>query len=127
MIILGHKLIPFTPLYKVTKIENIKKTAPNSPVLFDFIDEKMLEYCKKHDIPFALHVKSITESCIANALGALFIIVDYDLAQSIQPIAVEYLFDTKILVLGEDEKQIELLAKSSIDGIIFKNAIKEEL
>lgn len=127
MIILGHKLIPFTPLYQVSKIEDIKKTAPNSPVLFDFSDEKMLKYCKEQDVPFALHVKSITESCIANALGALFIIVDYDLAQSIQPIAVEYLFDTKVLVLMEDEEQIELIAKSSIDGIIFQNAIKKKL
>ena len=61
MIILGHKLIPFTPLYQVSKIEDIKKTAPNSPVLFDFSDEKMLKYCKEQDVPFALHVKSIAK------------------------------------------------------------------
>jgi len=123
MLILGHELIPFNPLYKVTKVEDIKKTLPNSTVLFDFINKEVLEYCKEQDIPFALHVKNIKDACIANALKAKFIIVDYELSKKIQPIATEYLFDTKILLHVEDEMQIELAADYSIDGVIFKEAI----
>ena len=124
MIILGHELIPFNPLYKVTKIEDVKRTEPNSTILFDFIDKKVLEYCKMHDISFALHVNDVKEACISNALGAKFIIADYDLSKKIQSIATEYLFDTKVLLAIEEEIQIELAAESSIDGVIFKDAIK---
>lgn len=123
MIILGHKLIPFNLLYKVTKIEDIKKTLPNSTVLFDFLDEEVLEYCIKQNIPFALYVNSIKEACIANALKAKFAIVDFELSKEVQPLAVEYLFDTKILLHVEEEEQIEIAAKHSIDGVIFKEAI----
>lgn len=127
MIILGHELIPFTPLHKVTKVEDIKRTLPNSTVLFDFLDKEVLEYCKEQDIPFALHVKSIKDACIANALKAKFIIVDYELSKKVQPIATEYLFDTKILLLIENEMQIELAAENSIDGVIFEKGNKHTL
>ena len=123
MIILGHKLIPFNPLHRVTKIEEIKKTPSNSTILFAFIDEEVLRYCKKQNISFALHVKSIKEACIANALKAKFIIVNHKLSKEVQSIATEYLFDTKILLQIEGETEIEIAAKSSIDGVIFKNAI----
>lgn len=123
MIILGHKLIPFKPLYKVTKAEDIKKTLPNSTVLFDFIDEEMLRYCKEQNIPFGLHVENIREACISNALKAKFVVVDYELSKKVQPIATEYLFDTKILLCIEEEIQIDDAAKYSIDGVIFKEAI----
>jgi len=123
MIILGHKLVPFSPLYKVTKTEDIKKTLPNSTVLFEFIDGEVLECCKEQNSGLALHVTNIKEACIANALKAKFIIVDYDLSKKVQPIAVEYLFDTKVLLTINEEEQIELAAEHSIDGVIFKEAI----
>lgn len=123
MIILGHKLIPFNPLYKVTKIEDIQHTPSNCTILFDFINEELIRYSTEQAIDFALHVKNIKDACIANALKAKFIIVDYELSKKIQPIATEYLFDTKILLHVEEEIQIELAAESSIDGVIFKNAI----
>lgn len=123
MIILGHTLIPFNPLYKVTKIEDIQSTPSNCTILFDFINEELIRYSKDQNIDFALHVKSIKDACISNALKAKYIIVDYELSKKIQPIATEYLFDTKILLHVEKEIQIELAAESSIDGVIFKNAI----
>lgn len=123
MIIIGHKLIPFDPLYKVTKIEEIKETSPNSTVLFDFINEEVLNYCKEQNVSFALHVKSVKEACISNALNAKFIIVDYELAKKVQQVATEYLFDAKILLHVEEETQIELAAENFVDGVIFKEAI----
>ncbi|WP_024955276.1 hypothetical protein [Sulfurospirillum arcachonense] len=124
MIIIGHKLIPFKPFYKVTNIEDIKRTPSNSTILFDFINEEVLEYCKRQDIAFALCVKDIKEACFANALGAKYILTESSLAKEIQDIATEYLFDAKILLHVEDENQIEIAAKKSIDGVVFKKGIK---
>jgi|LGVF01.2.fsa_nt_gb hypothetical protein len=124
MIILGHPLIASESLYKVTKIEDIKKTEPNSTVLIDFIDKELVQYTKKQNIPLALHVKSIKEACLANALGAKYIVVEDTISQDIQKIATEYLFDSKILLHVEDENGIEVAAKNYIDGVVLQNAIK---
>jgi hypothetical protein len=47
-----------------------------------------------------------------------------DSALMIQPIAQEYLFDTKVLVLIHSSKEISKIARSGIDGVIFAEAIK---
>ncbi|HIP44195.1 MAG TPA: hypothetical protein EYG93_02520 [Sulfurospirillum arcachonense] len=124
MLIIGHPLIPFKPLYKVTKIEDIKKTKPNCTILIDFDDKELVQYSKAQDISLALHVKSIKDACLANALGAKFVVVDDDLlAKQVQDLATEYLFDTKILLQIEDENAIEKAAKNFIDGVVFKKGI----
>lgn len=124
MLIIGHPLIPFKPLYKVTKIEDIKKTKPNCTILIDFDDKELVQYSKAQDISLALHVKSIKDACLANALGAKFVVVDDDLlAKQVQDLATEYLFDTKILLQIADENTIEKAAKNFIDGVVFKKGI----
>lgn len=124
MLIIGHPLIPFKPLYKVTKIEDIKKTKPNCTILIDFDDKELVHYSKAQDISLALHVKSIKDACLANALGAKFVVVDDDLlAKQVQDLATEYLFDTKILLQIADENTIEKAAKNFIDGVVFKKGI----
>ena len=123
MLIIGHPLIPFKPLYKVTKIEDIKKTKPNCTILIDFDDKALVEYCAIQGISLALHVKSIKDACLANALGAKFIIADKDLSKIVQNIATEYLFDAKILIQIEDENGIEEAAKDFIDGVILRKGI----
>lgn len=124
MLIIGHPLIPFKPLYKVTKIEDIKKTKPNCTILIDFDDKELVQYSKAQDISLALHVKSIKDACLANALGAKFVVVDDDLlAKQVQDLATEYLFDTKILLQIADENAIEKAAKNFIDGVVFKKGI----
>ena len=123
MIIIGHPLIPFKALTKVTKIEDIKKTKPNCTVLIDFDAKELVQYSITQDISLALHVKSIKDACLANALGAKFIVVDNELSKQVQNVATEYLFDAKILLQIEDENQIEKAAKNSIDGVIFNKGI----
>ena len=124
MLIIGHPLIPFKPLISVTKIEDIKKTKPNSTILIDFNDKKLVQYSITQNISLALHVKSIKDACLANALGAKFvIIVDDLLAKQVQNLATEYLFDTKILLQIEEENGIEKAAENFIDGIIFTKGI----
>jgi len=125
MIIIGHKLIPFTPFYKISSITDIDKTAPNSVVLFDFSNEEILKYVQEQNLTFALYVKNLKEACLANALKTRFLIItNKQLAKNVQNIATEYLFDSKILVCIEDEESIEDAAKDSIDGVLFNTAIK---
>lgn len=123
MILIGHKLVPYSPLYKVSTIKEIKATKPNSIVLFDFSHEELLQYCAENELTFSVHVKNLTEACIANALSAKFILVDETLAEDVQNVANEYLFDSKIILHIKDELQIEKAIKSSIDGIIYTSAI----
>lgn len=123
MIILGHPLIPFKPLYKVTNIDQINETTPNATVLFDFFNEELLKYVTSEGLSFALRVKSIKEACLSNALKADFIVVDETIASEIQTIANEYLFDTKVLLHVNKDNQIENAAKNSIDGVIFSEGI----
>ena len=123
MIILGHPLIPFKPLNKVTKIEDIKSSEPNCTILIDFNDKELLQYSIGQDISLALHVKSIKDACLANALGAKFLLVDENLSKEVQNIATEYLFDAKILLQIESEDDIERAAKNFIDGVVFTKGI----
>ncbi len=123
VIIIGHPLIPFKPLYKVTKVEDIKKTKPNCTILIDFSNKKLLQYSITQGISLALHVKSLKDACLANALGAKFILIDDSLSKKVQNIATEYLFDTKVLIQIEDENGIEKAAQDLIDGVIFKRGV----
>lgn len=123
MIIIGHRLVPFKPFYRISAIENIKNTTPNAIVLFDFSNESLLQYCTLNAITFAVHVDNLKEACIANAAGAKYLLVDEALALHVQHIANEYLFDSKILLIIKEENHIENAAKSLIDGIILESAI----
>ncbi len=123
MIIIGHELIPYSPLYKVSSKDEIQKTVPNSTIFMNFSHIKLAKYALSQDINIALHVEGIKEACLANALGAKYITVEDNIAKSIQALATEYLFDSKILLLVEDESGIEVAAKSYIDGILLSKAI----
>ena len=66
---------------------------------------------------------TLDDALFANALGAKFMICEEDVALTIQPVAQEYLFDARVLVHIENEKEIAKIAKSGIDGVIFTEAI----
>jgi len=125
MIIIGHPWIESSFFCKVFSEEDIKKCKANDIVLLeplvDGID--LAKYCQYNDIPYAVTVNTLIDAIFANALNASFIICEEDEACIIQPIAQEYLFDTKILVLVHDEKDISKIARSGIDGVIFSEAI----
>ena len=125
MIIIGHPWIESSRFSKVFSKEDIKNSEVNNIVLLeplvDAID--LAKYCQSNDIPYAVTVNTLTEAIFANALEANFMICEEDDACIIQPIAQEYLFDTKILVLVRDEKGIGKVARSGIDGVIFAEAI----
>jgi len=123
VIILGHSLIPFKPLKRVIKIEDIKKTEPNCTILIDFDDKELLQYSSTQDISLAIYVKNLKDACLANALGAKFILVNEGLSKKVQNTATEYLFDAKIILQVKDENDIEKAAENAIDGVIFKEGI----
>ena len=123
MILIGHALVAYEPFYAIENSEQIAKTPSNASLVFHF-DAKLCDYCQKNQLSFALHVKNIQELVLGNALGASYFIVDKSLAINAQKVADDYLFDGKVLLLGNDENEIEFVAFNAIDGIIFEKGIQ---
>ncbi len=125
MIIMGHPWVKSPGFCKVFSQKEIKNTKANDVVLLEpLVDSHALaKHCHEHDIAFAVTVNSLKEAIFANTLGAKYMICEEDDALIIQPIAQEYLFDTRILVLIHDEKEIAKIARSGVDGVIFPEAI----
>ena len=125
MIVIGHPWIESPKFNKVFSVEDISETEAGSIVVLEpLVDSHAVaKYCQDNDVAYALPVKTLKEAVFANALGADFMICEEDDALMIQPIAQEYLFDTRVLVLIHDEKEIAKNARSLIDGVIFREAI----
>lgn len=122
MIIIGDKYIPSPIINKISKIEDIKSTQPNSIVLFEF-DKDIMSYCYKNNIEYGVIIKNITDSLYANNLNAKYILPPKDLLKEIQNIAENYLFDSKILATIENINSIEDIALKGIDGVIFNRVL----
>jgi len=125
MIFFGHKFIDSPSFYHINSIDSLQHTPPSSTVYLEYSKENLdiIKYLQINSIYMALKISTVTELVYASALGAKYIIVSKDLATTSQKIAENYLFDAKILVMIEDEKDIEDLAISGIDGVIYSNAI----
>lgn len=123
MILIGHPDVYSDFFYRISSIEHIALTPPQSTVFFDY-DASLCHFCQKNNISMAIHVKHIKELILAHALGASFLVVDKALAIQAQKIADEYLFDSKILLFEHREEEIEFVALNGIDGILFEHAIK---
>ncbi len=121
MLIFGHKWIELPKFYKIETIEDIKETPSNSTILLSNLEEyiDIAKYCKKNSIPFAIEVNSIKDAIFSNLLSAKYIVASKKLAKSIMPIAQNYLFDSLVLAKINSEDEIEEMAKSGIDGVIF--------
>ena len=125
MLIFGHPWVQ-TPLFKkVFSQEDIAKVATEEVVLLEPLSDSIIlaQYCRSQKRNFAVTVNSITEALFANALGSCYIICQQEDAIKIQPIAQEYLFDSKILTLINSEKEIQKMAEHAIDGVLFPEAI----
>jgi len=125
MVIIGHPWIESSRFYKVFSEEDIKKSEVDDIVLLEPLvnSVELAKYFQSNYIPYAVNVNTLNEAIFCNALDANFMICEEDDACIIQPIAQEYLFDTKVLVLVHDEKDIAKIARSGIDGVIFAEAI----
>ena len=125
MLLYGHRFIPSDSLYHVLDIDSINNTPPSSIIHIEFCEENLdiIEHTRINQISSSICCKTITEIIYASSLGASFIVIHPDLCKNAIKIANDYLFDAKILVLIEEEDEIEALALSGVDGVIFSNAI----
>ena len=125
MIIIGHPWIESPQFRKIFNIDDIKDTLPTQIVLLEPLNEShaIAQYCQQNSISFAVTVNTLTGAIYANALGANYILCEEKVASLVQPIANEYLFDTKVLVHIENESEIPQIAQDGIDGVLYHEAI----
>jgi hypothetical protein len=125
MIIIGHPWIKSQRFAKVFSIEDIKSTKSDDIVLLEpLVDShSYAQYCQDNNIVYAVVVNTLEDAIFSNALGAAYMLCEEDAALMIQPMAQEYLFDTRILVLIHNEKDISKIARGGIDGVVFAEAI----
>ncbi|SFZ98493.1 hypothetical protein MNB_SV-5-219 [hydrothermal vent metagenome] len=125
MIIIGHPWVKSQQFCKVFSIEEIEKSDPKHIVLLEpFVDSHdYASYCQENNIEYAIVANSLDDALFANALGAKYMICEEEIALMVTPIAQEYLFDTRILVLIHSEKEIPKIARGGVDGVIFPEAI----
>jgi len=126
MLIIGHPWIKSQTFHKVFSIEEIKQSQADETVLLDNLADSyaLAQYCQGNGLVYAVKTASIEEALFANALGAKYMICEEDMALAIQPIAQEYLFDARLLVPIDNEKEMTKIAKAGIDGVIFAEAIQ---
>ncbi len=127
MLIFGHPWIESPQFVKVFSIEDIKKTKPIDILLLEplSVSIEIAKYCKKNSLQFAVTINTIRDAIYANAIGADYMLCQHEQAIIVQKIADDYMFDTKVLVVIEEEKSIDTLIQFSIDGVIFSNAITQ--
>jgi hypothetical protein len=125
MILIGHPWIKSPEFCRVFSLEDIKASRPDQIVLLEpLVDShKLAQYCQENHVSYAVVVNTLDEALYANALGAAYMICDEDTALMVQPVAQEYLFDTRVLVLIHGEKEISKIARGGIDGVVFAEAI----
>ena len=125
MLFFGHRFLENESFYHITDIEAISKTPPSSALFVDFNENNLdiIKHLNKNSLSFVLSVTNITELVYASTLNAKYICLPTELAKTAQSIAEDYMFDAKILVQIEDEKEIEELVLLGVDGVVFSNAI----
>ena len=122
MILIGDKLVPCESIGFINSFDDIKNTASNSTVSFRF-NEELLAYCFKNSVNSAVLVSNIKEAIYSNALNAKYIIAQKELAQKIQKVAENYMYDSKILAIIQSNDELEEIASMEIDGVIYSNLL----
>jgi len=126
MKIFGHPWIESKKFYRVYNIEEIQSLEVGGIALLEPLMEsiELAKYCLKHSIEYVIPVGTIKEAIFANELGATYVICKEESGFMIQPIAQHYLFDTQLLILISDEKEITKLALQGMDGVVFADVIQ---
>lgn len=122
MILIGDNLIPHKTFTYIDSIMDIEHSESNSTLIFNY-DENLLLYARKNHLDSAVIISNIKEAIYCNALKCKFIICEKKLAKNIQKIAENYMFDTKVLAIIEDSEEIEKVALSEVDGVIYSSLL----
>ncbi len=122
MILIGDENIPYETIERIDKISDIKNTKPNATILFNF-DIEILKYTQLNSIKSAVIVMDIKEVIYASSLNAFYIIPTNDILVKTQKMADNYMFDSKILAVIENDEELEQMALEEIDGVIYKKML----
>ena len=123
MILLGHKFVEFEDISFISSIKEISNTKANSCIVFDYCED-LLMYAFLNNVTCAIKVSNIKDAILSNSLNVKYIICDKkSFAKEIQGIAENYMFDSKILFLIENDNEIEDIARLGIDGVIYKGIL----
>ncbi len=125
MLIFGHPWVDSPRFVRVFSLEDISKTKPDDILLLEPLGDsiELAKHCQKNNLKFAVTAATIKEVLLVNAIGADYVFCQHEKAIVVQKVANEYLFDMKILVLVDDERGIESVARFGIDGVVFPDAI----
>jgi len=77
---------------------------------------ELAKYCKKNSLAYAIEANSVLDAIYASNLEASFAIANIELAQTLQKLADNYLWDMKILSKINSEEEIEKVVLLGIDG-----------
>lgn len=122
MIILGDSLVPYEALCRVNAVEDIAQTQANSVVLFSY-NEALMQYCAQNSVPYAVQINEVKEGIYANALKARYILTSFQVANQMQPIAENYMYDAKVLCIIDSNSELEKIAKAEIDGAVYSSIL----
>ncbi|WP_456457833.1 hypothetical protein [Nitratifractor sp.] len=125
MLIFGHPWVEGPRFVKIFTVEEIDGSKAREILLLEPLNVSidLVRHCRRNGLAFALTISTLKEALLANALGAAYVLCQHEIGIEIQKVAEEYLFDTKVLVLVEEEREIETMARFGIDGVVFPRAI----
>lgn len=120
MVILNHKNFKSETLSEIHSLDEIKLTPSNSTLIFDF-DINLCNYCSENSLAFGTKIDAIKEIVFSANLNAKYILIDdKELVIKAQKIADDYMYDSKIILIIENEDELEWCAINGIDGVLFK-------
>ena len=118
MLILNHELLEKLEIKKIDSIKDVENSLPKAFLIVQ--DLQLAKFCFENSIAYCALVEGIKDSLFFVNLGAKYLLTkDLEFAKVLQNLAENYLFDSKILLAIKEESEIEKVAKSGIDGVIF--------
>lgn len=123
MIILGDLRIACEKITPICAVEDIAHTQNNTTLLYHF-DFALLTYTQKNLLHSCVVVNTLQELLYASKFGVRYIAVEKSLGKRAQQIADNYMFDSQILVIIEDETELLPTALAEIDGVIYKKVVE---
>ena len=118
MLIIGHKLLENYDFFMSN--DELKENMINC----FYYDENLINKAKCKNIDFAIIIKNYDELILSNALGAKFILIeDISLALQASKIAEFYMFDSKVLLIIDELKNLNDIYELRLDGVLLKSKL----
>ena len=128
MIIIGANSNIDTVDEKLTMLDEDGQINPSTISFTRFERSKIAFYKKivKEGLALAIYVSDIKELILVCNIGVKYAVTMQDDAPIMQRIMENYLFDTKLLAIIDEEDEIEWAAVNEIDGVIFYDDMFED-